>query len=201
MKIAGFKFSTASLALLAIQLALVSSIAAKYLYQRATCPRVWTRVTMYDPELVMRGRYLSLRLQVDGCQSTLPSARHATYPRNLEGIPQGNTFSINGEPFLQLQFPARLAVRNNRLVAIRIPENEDIPDGQKVFAMSGTSCDQMSLVEPANFYLAEHAASPLPVKEGQQLWVEVTLPPKGPPRPLQLALKQKDGAWVPLSFQ
>jgi hypothetical protein len=30
--------------------------------------------------------------------------------------------------------------------------------------------------------------------------MEVTVPPKGPPRPLQLALK-KDGAWKPLAFQ
>ena len=41
---------------------IVSSVALKYLYQRATCPRVWTRTAAYDPELVMRGRYLSLQL-------------------------------------------------------------------------------------------------------------------------------------------
>ena len=61
--------------LLLIQLAIVSSVAAKYLYQRWTCPRVWTRTVAFDPELPMRGRYLSLQLIVDGCQSTLPSAK------------------------------------------------------------------------------------------------------------------------------
>ena len=40
-----------SLALLVIQLAIVSSVAAKYLYQRWNCPRVWTRTAMYDPDL------------------------------------------------------------------------------------------------------------------------------------------------------
>jgi len=79
------KISKTSIALLLIQLALVSSIAAKYIYQRSTCPRVWTRAAAYDPELVMRGRYLSLRLTVDGCQSTLPSALHAVFPRNSDG--------------------------------------------------------------------------------------------------------------------
>ncbi len=66
--------------------------------------------------------------------------------------------------------------------------------------MSGASCDQMHLTAPVNFYLAEHAASPLPVKAGQELWVEVTVPPQGPPRPIQLALKD-NGAWKPLAFQ
>ena len=37
-------------------------------------------------------------------------------------------------------------------------------------------------------------------KSRQELWIEVTVPPKGPPRPMQLALKQ-DGVWKPLAFQ
>jgi hypothetical protein len=51
-----------SVALLVIQLAIVSTIAAKYLYQRWSCPRVWTRAVAIDPQLPMRGRYLSLQL-------------------------------------------------------------------------------------------------------------------------------------------
>ena len=69
--------------LLLFQLLIVSTVAAKYLYQRATCPRVWTRAAAYDPDLVMRGRYLSLQLTVDGCSSTLPSAKDAEFPRNI----------------------------------------------------------------------------------------------------------------------
>jgi hypothetical protein len=69
-----------------------------------------------------------------------------------------------------------------------------------VLAVSGASCDQLRLSDPVSFYLAEHATSPLPVKPGQELWVEVTVPPKGPPRPIQLAL-QDNGSWKPLAFQ
>ena len=54
------KLAKTSIALLVIQLAIGLSVAAKYFYQRSTCPRVWTRAAAYDPELVMRGRYLSL---------------------------------------------------------------------------------------------------------------------------------------------
>src|SRR5438552_3496591 len=88
------KLAKTSIALLVIQLVIVSSIAAKYFYQRSTCPRVWTRGAAYDPALVMRGRYLSLQLTVDGCNSTLPSAKQARYPRDLNGVNTGNRFNI-----------------------------------------------------------------------------------------------------------
>ena len=61
------KFAKVSLVLLGIQLVLVGSIAAKYLYQRDTCPKVWVKTAMYDPNLPVRGRYMSLQLTVDGC--------------------------------------------------------------------------------------------------------------------------------------
>src|ERR1035441_4689994 len=114
------KISKTSIVLLVIQLALVSSIAAKYLYQRSTCPRVWTRTAAYDPNMVMRGRYLSLRLTVDGCQSTLPSALHAIFPRNADGTTRPNGFHVNWQG--AVQFRAKLKVEGNKLLAIRIPE-------------------------------------------------------------------------------
>lgn len=199
MNLAGIKLSAASLVLLVFQLALISSIAAKYLYQRSTCTRVWVRTMMYDPDLVMRGRYLSMQLAVDGCQSTLSSAKQADFVRDFGGVPQGGKFSIAAPQFVQFQ--ATLAVKNDKLVAVRIPENEDVPSGQSVFAQKGAPCDRMRLSDPVNFYIAEHARSPLPVTRGQELWVEVTVPPKGPPRPIQLALKEADGVWKPLAFQ
>jgi hypothetical protein len=192
------KLAKTSLALLVIQLVLVSSIAAKYLYQRSSCPRVWTRTVTYDPSLIMRGRYLSMQLKVDGCQSTLPSAKEVGFPRNLDGVPNGTNFSIAAQQ--PVVFPAKLAVSGNKLVAIRISDNDDDTSGQNVIAVSGASCDQLHLSDPVDFYLAEHATSPLPVRPGQELWVEVTVPPKGPPRPIQLALKDH-GAWKPLAFQ
>jgi uncharacterized membrane-anchored protein len=179
------KLSKTSLAVLVIQVLLVVSIAGKYLYQRSTCRRVWTRTAMYDPELIMRGRYLSMQLEVDGCRSTLPfAAESETFVRGQRGM----------------QFPAKLTVANNKLVAIQAPETSATSSDQIVFSPSGRSCDVMRLAEPVNFYIPEHADSPLPVKPGQELWVEVTVPPKGPPRPIQLALKDH-GAWKPLAFQ
>ncbi|HEY1576712.1 MAG TPA: hypothetical protein VGF82_06520 [Terracidiphilus sp.] len=192
------KFSKVSIALLVIQIVLISTVALKYLYQRATCPRVWTRTASYDPELVMRGRYLSLQLSVDGCSSTLPSARNAQFPRNINGVPSASRFNINAPD--TVWFQAKLAVKDNKLIAIRVPDPENSSNTESVAAPPGMPCDQMRLAQPVDFYIAEHATDPTFLKHGQELWIEVTVPPKGPPRPLQLALKD-NGVWKPLAFQ
>jgi uncharacterized membrane-anchored protein len=192
------KLARVSVALLVIQVLIVSTVALKYLYQRATCPRVWTRAAAYDPTLIMRGRYLSLQLTVDGCGSTLPSAKNAQFPRNVNGVPSSPNFTVNAPD--SLSFQARLAVRDNKLTAIRVPESESSSATQSVSASPRSLCDQMRLSIPVDFYIAEHASDPSWVKTGQQLWIEVTVPPKGPPRPLQLALKD-NGVWKPLAFQ
>ena len=146
------KISKASLAVLAIQIPLVVSIAGKYLYQRSTCPRVWTRAAMYDPELIMRGRYLSMQLEVNVRQSTLPIAG------------QSETFLGGRHGF---QFSAKLAVADNKLIAVRAPESSAASSDQLVFAPAGRSCDATRLTEPVDFYIPEHATSPLPVRAGQ----------------------------------
>ncbi len=198
MKVGKSSVSGASIALLVIQLAIVSSIAGKYLYQRWTCPRVWTRSVVYDPEMLMRGRYASLQLMVDGCQSTLPSAELAAMPRDQNGVQTGTRYKIRGPQ--PVTFPARLRVDGKRLAAIRIPESESQSGAQMVSASPGSSCEELRLETPVDFYLGEHAANPTPVRSGQELWVEVTVPPKGPPRPTQLALKE-NGVWKPLALE
>ncbi len=198
MKIGSVRFSAASIVVLLIQLGIVSTVAAKYLYQRWTCPRVWTKTVAYDPELLMRGRYLSLQLMVDGCKSTLPSGKDAEFPRNVDGSIRSQMYTVRG-PVDTIDFPAKLVVTDNKLMAIQ--QRDAKPHAaQMVRAWPNTTCDQMQLVDAVNFYISEHDVSPLPVKQRDELWIEVTVPPKGPPRPIQLALKQ-DGAWKPLAFQ
>jgi len=191
------KISKTSIAVLLIQLALVSTVAGKYLYQRWRCPRVWTRAAFYDPTLLMRGRYLSLRITVDGCQSTLPSAKEAQFPRNDQGIPQPTGFSIFAPR--PVRFQAGLKVEGNRLLAIRLQNPRDRDEGVTVEADPGARCENMRLESAVDFYIAEHAAVPTTLKPGQELWIEVTVPPSGPPRPIQLALKA-GSEWKPLAF-
>src|SRR5262249_408266 len=49
----------------ALQLVLIASLAAKYAYDRTTRPRVWVKTTNYDPDLPIRGRYMSLQLNIE----------------------------------------------------------------------------------------------------------------------------------------
>ncbi len=197
MKIGRFTLSATSLALLVVQLLLVSTIAAEYLYQRWTCPRVWTRAAAIDPQLPMRGRYLALQLTVDGCQSTLPSAKNANFPRDVNGAVKPGPYVLRPNA---VDFFANLKVVNNILVAVRLEGTEDSTAGEEVVGTPGSPCDQMQLASTTDFFISETAQRPLPLQPGQELWIEVTVPPKGPPRPMQLALKD-NGAWTPLDLR
>jgi hypothetical protein len=193
------KLSKTSIALLVIQLALVSSIAAKYLYQRHSLPRVWTRAAAFDPSLPMRGRYLSVQLLVDGCASTLPSAKLAAFPHNSDGtVKYGSVFTVHGRQ--TVNFLARLQVKNGRLIAVQPDGVETMEGAQRVTAHEQAPCSEMVLDQPVDYYIAEHAQSPLPTLPGQELWMEVTVPTNGPPRPLQLAIKSGN-EWRPLDLR
>ena len=56
------------------------------------------------------------------------------------------------------------------------------------------------LSQPVLFFLPEHVKDPSWLQRGQELWVEVTVPRKGPPRPIQLAVKDQTG-WHPLNLR
>ena len=110
------------LILAAFQCVLVLSVTGKLLYDRETCPRVWVRTERWDPNLPIRGRYLTLTLAPE--------------------------------------WGARFYAETR---------------GQRVL-----------------FFVPEHR---LPQEHlwgtgGSQLWAEVTIPRKGPPRPIHLAVKE-----------
>jgi hypothetical protein len=52
------------------------------------------------------------------------------------------------------------------------------------------------LAEPIAFFISEKAADPSVRKPGEELWVEVSVPPKGAPRPVGIGVR-KDGALTP----
>jgi hypothetical protein len=198
MKLGKATVSSVSLWIMAIQLAIVSTVAVKYLYQRWTCPRVWVRGAVYDPEMLMRGRYLSLQPEVNGClDAEAPAAQSATAPAR-SGTPAARRFSAQGVS--TDSFPALLKVQDGKLRAIRVTVDNAQSQSQRVDTLLNSDCAHMRLETPVDFYISEHVQDPSALKSGQELWVELTVPPKGPPRPLQLALKD-NGAWKPLNLQ
>lgn len=52
----------------ALHCMIVLSVAGKYAWDRAHLPRVWVNVTPVDPNLPVRGRYLSLQIHVNMLQ-------------------------------------------------------------------------------------------------------------------------------------
>ena len=194
MKIGQLTISAASVALLAIQLLLVSAVAGRYLWQRWRCPRVWTPAQVYSPEMDGGRRYVPAQLIVDGCQSTLPSAKAAQFPRGVNGAVVPGPYVMRPAA---VSFRANLKVENNKLVAVEVEGDESGRMGEEVSAAPGVACDRMQLERAVDFYIAGPSREVFPLKPNQQLWAEVTVPRNGAPRPLQLAVKG-NGRWKPL---
>jgi hypothetical protein len=161
------------LAVAFIHLLIVSSLGAKLLYDRATCPRVWVRTGQVDPDLPIRGRYMTLSIEV---------VRSST-PVDVPTKP-----SYRGEN-------VELAVENGRLVAHETARHTDM----YVMRRSPRPDDTFILSSPLVFFIPEHADLPR-LSRGDELWAEVTVPRNGPPRPIQLALK-RGGQWMPLNYR
>lgn len=170
-----------AIALVVIQCLLVSSIAAKYVYERATRPRVWVRAAQYDPELPMRGRYLALSPEVDVCRLT---------PQHENNFREGWYRS----------YRVQLSARDGKLVAEDAGNRLPRGDYPMATASNRNPCERAQLSPGIDYFVPENAPSPFPLKPGQELWLEVTVPPSGPPRAIQLALSES-GNWQVLKFE
>ena len=165
-----------------IHVALVSSIGAKLLVDRATRPRVWVRTAPVDPSLPIRGRYVSLRREV------APSGGLVLPEGKTEQLAHGATFTVPPE-----WVTVRLMAEGNSLVAVPSDDPRDpsavrgLRDGQVVAIVQS----------PVAYFIPESAADPSRRASGEELWAEVTVPKSGLPRQIQLGVK-KDGVITPL---
>jgi len=162
------------LVLAALHLLIVSSLGAKLLYDRGTRPSVWVETAPYDPEMPIRGRYVSLMLVVDAPEFAPPSA--------------DSSQTIWGG--------VRLQVERERLVARRDPGREDW-SGSSIRFQERDGAWVTVLSEPVAFFIPEHVEDPSRRAEGETLMVEVTIPRRGPPRPIRLG-SRRDGVITPL---
>ena len=149
-----------------IQVLLVASVGAKYLYDRANYPRVWVQTVPYDPDLPIRGRYVSIAVLVDAQRLAKP-----------EAPPE------SGAPAM---FVGRLEVKGERLVAV-----EDSDGRHWVSSRSCGKAQCWQLAEPLAYFIPEHVADPSRRPAGESLWVEVTVPPTGAPRPIRLGTRRE----------
>jgi hypothetical protein len=162
----------------ALHLAIVLSLGGKLLYDRAHRPRIWVRTGTIDPDLPIRGRYLTLSLEV-----------HAP---GLAGFNEGkNKYAMQD---------VRLEVENGQLTAHPSDPGTGMYLANWGRPRSAPAGSDVYILSPGvTFFLPEHAHVPI-LKSGEELWAEVTVPRKGPPRPIQLALK-KGTQWIPLNYR
>jgi len=165
------------IAVLAVQLAIVLSIAAKYEWERHSCPRVWTRTTQFDPEQPIRGRYLALTLHASACG--LPAGKDGD---EFVRVPKGEWRGIPAQKWTVLP-----AARDGKLAPVVADEMKP-GETQELTLSPGLPCDFAVLTGPVDFFIAENAKQPFPLAKGEELWAEVTVPPAGPPRPIRLAI-------------
>lgn len=164
-----------------LQLAIVASLTAKYAIDRARFPRIWAQTVAYDPDLPIRGRYLSVRLRVNADQVYSGSE----VPKGNPGFFWGDTRDIY------------LRAENGHLVASHAPQ----PTGLSVTRWKTRTGEVVAVLsEPVSYFLPEHAIDPSRRQPGEELWVEVTVPAKGPPRPIRLAVKRGD-TFTPLEIK
>jgi hypothetical protein len=166
------------LTIAAVHVGLVASLGGKLLYDRTTRPRVWALAAPYDPSLPIRGRYVSLQLVVEprGIGETKPSP----------GSQPGSQSVV-------------LRVEAGRLVTEANPlERGFDPSDLHVRFIRRQDQELAVLDKPVAFFIPEHVSDPSRRPAGEELWVEVTIPKKGPPRPIRLGVKKGDGPIVPL---
>lgn len=151
----------------ACQVLLLAGVGGKFLIDRAHYPHVWIATVPFDPNLPIRGRYLQMSAMVQ-----------------VDPAPTGIAASA-GER-------VRLTVRDDQLVAV---PDENGHHWIHRATIRGSPC--WVLIEPLAFFISEHAVDPSRRPNGEELWVEATIPPNGAPRPTRLGTKL-NGNIVPL---
>ena len=183
-----------------LHVSIVLSLGVKLLHDRSTRPRYWLKAAPVDPDLPIRGRYLSLRVELPVTDAELPPVRPRPkdWPEKDPWPPrwQRNYVAVKLDPTPQ-GLIARAQGKAEREEYLSGEEgNATFPDRMRALPKEAWT---VTLQEPLAFFIPEHAVDPSRLKPGEELWVEVTLPKKGPLRPIRLGLK-KGGTLSPLSL-
>jgi len=186
---------TKAIAVALIQLLLVSLLGAKLLYDRRTRPQAWFKSERFDPNLPIRGRYLSLQIEVSD-------------PRSPEEVER--RFSTEIQMYENQRFQRRFYQFGRECGSIELRDGTPVAKFDEYAA--AWNCDNLSfirrrnddrtvlqLADPILFFISDTAKDPTVLHPGEELWVLATIPRKGPPRPIQLGIKKsREAAITPL---
>jgi len=171
-----------------LQIGIVLSLAGKYFFDRLFCPRVWVKTAPVDPNLPIRGRYVRLR-------PVLPVRGMSPFSDSSDGTKR-RSGTWTGRVKLQLEDGQLVAVIDsdtqphtggNGRRSATLPTNAwfDISETEK-----SEKEHTVTIAETVPFFIPEHILDPSIRSSGEELWVEVTIPKRGPLRPIRLAVKK-----------
>lgn len=171
-----------------LQLVLVASLGAKFTYDRSTRPRVWVRTAPVDPNLPIRGRYVRLQIEAAIGESLAPPAPLPTseVPRSAGWTPPRPSIGVI------------LTVLGGELVVLPASPTDTVAVRAHLSERGGRRVALLD--EPLAFFIPEHVADPSRRAAGEELWVEVTVPRSGAPRPIRLGVK-KEGVLTPIEIE
>jgi hypothetical protein len=160
-----------------IHFLIVLSMGGKLLYDRSVRPRAWAQTEPFDPSLPIRGRYVSLAVLVPMDETPRSGA-----------LAENATVRLDS---LQGELTASVEVGS---AAWKPPcERNDVE------RLSGPPA-RYRLRCPVLYFLPEHVVDPSMRQPQEQLWVELTIPRKGPPRPIRLGVRRGSGNIEPLEI-
>ncbi|MFQ6537669.1 MULTISPECIES: hypothetical protein [Aphanothece] len=146
-----------------LQACLLLSLGAQLLTDRALRPRGWARTQPVDPYLPIRGRYVSLRLRL-----------------RLDGQPaEADSSGLGGS-----RGWVSLHSRGGEVLAQAVPRGT--PGALRV--RSSTPAGWVELQQPVAFFIPPTGPDPSRRPRPERVWVEVTLPERGQPRPIRLGV-------------
>ena len=163
-----------------VQFSLLMLIGFSFWVDRITRPRAWVATEPVDPDLPIRGRYVSLRLVVPVQVATEDS------------VPLLEPRASTGSSGIAVQ----LKVDGDRLVASEETGGAPHPGWQR----RDTGAAEVTLEEPLAFFIPPGVEDPSIRAADDPLWVEVTLPRSGLPRPIRLG-EERQGRIVPLELR
>lgn len=182
---------TRAVAVAALQVVLICSLGLKLLHDRQTCPQAWFKTRPYDPNLPIRGRYLSLQVEVADPRSAAETA--AKFRNEIQAQENARKQFASLGPFTFGQECGSIVV------------NDGVPEAK--FEAHGPSglCENLSfsrqraadgsttalvLGEPVIFFIPDTSELSTRRQNGSELWVLATIPREGPPRAIVLGVKK-----------
>ena len=161
----------------AVQAVLMLSTGVLFWIDRQISPRAWVPTAPMDPNLLIRGRYITMTMLVP--------------------LRPSNLIDSDAE-LLNTWQTVQLGVEGDRLIAqINDQSTRNQLDGR--IRQRGDSLVVNPYHELA-FFIPPDVQDPSIQPDGRSLWVEVTLPRFGAPRPIQLGL-ETNGLIEPLPLR